>query len=198
MQIWDPEAIVALGGFPRFAAKFKSNKGSLAQLTYLSLNEFMQNCWKKSSSVLVLLIVGQIHFWSSTHTEPLISNTALWIWYWSRQFHGSAWNQLYSGLIASILHQFCSYFKQIFDIKLCQCKELCFSSVSQTIWHGWSHHLPPDMNPRFAEKAKEEIQCGVVELGSALGAELLSSHSLLCHGEFGMSSQLFATIFEGS
>lgn len=79
-----------------------------------------------------------------------------------------------SGLIANILHQFCSYFKKIFNIKLCQCKELCFSSVSQTIWHGWSHHFTsvPDKSPRFAQKAKEDIQCGVVELGSALGASI--------------------------
>lgn len=81
---------------------------------------------------------------------------------------------LSSGLIANTLHQFCSYFKQIFNIKLCQCKELCFSSVSQTIWHGWSHHFSsvPDTNPRFDQKAKEEIQCGVVDLGSPLGTSI--------------------------
>lgn len=75
MQIWDSKAIVALGGFPRFAVTFYSNNGSLSQLTYLSLNELMQNCGKKSSRTPVLLTVGQIHFWSSAHTDPLISDT---------------------------------------------------------------------------------------------------------------------------
>lgn len=176
--------MVALGGFPRFAVKFKSNKGSLAQLIYLSLNEFMQNCWKKNSSVLVLLIVGQTHFFSSTHTEPLISSTTLRISYWSRQFHGSIWNLTW--LWINCKH-FCTNFalKQFFNIKLCHCKELSFSSVSHHLaWLVSALFLCSDTSPACAQKAKGEIQCGVVELGSVLGASkyrLQSSYPLtLC------------------
>lgn len=153
MQIWDPEAMVALGGFPRFAAKFKSNKGSLAR----HICHWMNLCKTVERKALLCLCYW---LWVKS-TFGLLPTQSLWSPTQLCEFDTDLDNSMVlpemwlgSGLIASILHQFCSYFKEIFNIKLCQCKELCFSSVSQTIWHGWSHHFSSWHEPQICWKGK--------------------------------------------
>lgn len=196
--------MVALGGFPRFAAKFKSNKGSLAR----HICHWMNLCKTVERKALLCLCYW---LWVKS-TFGLLPTQSLWSPTQLCEFDTDLDNSMVlpemwlgSGLIASILHQFCSYFKEIFNIKLCQCKELCFSSVSQTIWQvvGLTT-LVPDMNPRFAEKAKEEIQCRAVELGSALGTSityrLQTFYPLTLSVPWRILNELtiFATKFEGS
>lgn len=116
-----------------------------------------------------------------------------------------------SGLVANILLQFCSYFKQIFNIKLCQCKwALLFLRATDHLARSVSPlYLRPWHEPRICLKSplividrgtNLEWGCGAGNssgwIHHAHAAKLSSSYAMLRHAQFWMRYQLFFRKFE--